>query len=152
RSPDEPSIELLCNKPLLCPGGSPKAHPSGKPYAYVRGHLADTPTITDEERLVLIAEARKLSRCEPPPKPLRGHQGEYGAASEWTASGDFNKRATWEEILEPKGWVKVGQDGDTTHWQRPGKYGRSISATTNYAGSDLFYCFSSSTEFQANKG
>ncbi len=54
---------------------------------------------------------------------------------------DFNAQATWEEILSPHGWLKIGQHGEVTHWRRPGK-NLGISATTNIAGTDLFYNFS----------
>ena len=60
---------------------------------------------------------------------------------------DYNRRMTWAQLLEPVGWTIVFERGDTTYWRRPGK-AVGVSATTNHAGSDLFYCFSSSTEFQ----
>jgi len=59
---------------------------------------------------------------------------------------DFNRRVHWSEILEPHGWRRVFGRGDEDFWRRPGKTEGS-SATTNYQGSNLFYCFTSSTEF-----
>ena len=41
--------------------------------------------------------------------------------------------------------------GDVTRWRRPGKT-VGISATTNYNGSDLFYPFTSSTDFEPERG
>src|SRR5262249_34564336 len=65
------------------------------------------------------------------------------AAGTGTRPGDdFNHRADWSSILQPHGWVPVRHRGDVTHWRRPGK-GEGISATTNYAGSNLLYVFSS---------
>ncbi|MGV3619100.1 MAG: DNA primase family protein [Fimbriimonas sp.] len=38
------------------------------------------------------------------------------------AGDDFNLRGTWEEILEPKGWFKVGRRyGKMELWERPGQ-------------------------------
>ena len=54
---------------------------------------------------------------------------------------------SWAAVLEPAGWVEVFTRGDVSYWRRPGKtFG--ISATTNFGGSDLFYPFTSSTEFE----
>jgi hypothetical protein len=52
-------------------------------------------------------------------------------------------RGDWAQILEPHGWqwVRLGSDG-SDQWRRPNKK-EGISATTNFAGSDLLYVFSS---------
>ena len=45
--------------------------------------------------------------------------------------------------MEPFGWVRVGESGETVYWRRPGK-NKSISGTTGYCKGDeydLFYCF-----------
>ena len=56
----------------------------------------------------------------------------------------FNALATWEEVLEPQGWKKVGrtQQG-IQYWRRPGKTD-GISASTNWKTYDLFFPFTSS--------
>ena len=64
---------------------------------------------------------------------------------------DFNARASWAEILEPHGWTFVYQRGEESYWRRPGKR-EGQSASTNYAGSDLFYPFTTSTEFEPLRG
>jgi hypothetical protein len=57
--------------------------------------------------------------------------------------GDIlNERASWESILSPHGWVRIGISGGTTLWRRPGKQ-HGVSATTGHAGADLLYVFSS---------
>lgn len=63
----------------------------------------------------------------------------------------YNRTATWHDVLEPAGWhvVDANPDGEL-FWCRPGKTS-GISATTNYAGTDLLYVFSSSTELEAEK-
>jgi len=65
---------------------------------------------------------------------------------------DFNQRADWRRnVLEPAGWTFVYQRGGVSHWRRPGKQ-HGVSATTNYAGVDLFVCFSTSTTFETEAG
>jgi putative DNA primase/helicase len=49
------------------------------------------------------------------------------------------------------GWAVVYSRGDTTYWRRPGK-ATGVSATTNHQGSDLLYIFSTSTEFETERG
>jgi hypothetical protein len=63
----------------------------------------------------------------------------------------FNALATWEEVLLPHGWQRVGRHNDTQYWRRPGKKD-GISASTNWNNYDLFFCFSTSTELNPNKG
>jgi hypothetical protein len=57
----------------------------------------------------------------------------------------FNAFATWEDVLIPHGWKKIG-DGRTgvQYWKRPGKTDDGVSASTNYKGYDLFFCFTTS--------
>ncbi len=60
----------------------------------------------------------------------------------------YNRRSTWSDVLGPAGWTRLYErsDGSAT-WQRPGKEGRGVSATTGFcgarAGKDLLYVFSS---------
>ena len=56
----------------------------------------------------------------------------------------YNASASWEEILEPHGWVKVrtGSEGET-YWTRPGKR-QGLSAVAGGAETDTFWCWSSS--------
>ncbi|MCW8966701.1 MAG: AAA family ATPase, partial [Candidatus Pacearchaeota archaeon] len=61
---------------------------------------------------------------------------------------DFNRSHTWDQVLT--GWEVVFERDGVTHWRRPGK-NEGISATTNYAGSDLLYVFSTSTEFESER-
>lgn len=58
----------------------------------------------------------------------------------------YNQRATWEEVLLPFGWKKLKERGGVTEWQRPGKDGKGISATTGFCHSaqgELLHVFSS---------
>ncbi len=68
-----------------------------------------------------------------------------------TPGDDYNAKVSWEQILEPLGWSKVYTTRDkVTAWRRPGK-NEGVSATTNHAGNDKFFVFSTSTQFEAER-
>jgi hypothetical protein len=122
----------------LCP---PACHPLHKCYVLLDGDLTDIPRITPDERTMLWNAARTFNAYEPPerlvttPGPAASPTGER--------PGDiYAARVTWAEILEPEGWTRVGQRGEVTLWERPGKQERGWSATTGY-GADVLYVFSS---------
>jgi Bifunctional DNA primase/polymerase, N-terminal len=116
-------------------------HPDRKPYVLRQGDLAHTPTITPEERAILLNGARALTQSV---EPERVYAPRQPTATDGTRPGDlFAAQATWEDILLPHGWRVVARRGEVTFWRRPGKRERGSSATTNYAGSDVLYVFSS---------
>jgi hypothetical protein len=68
-----------------------------------------------------------------------------------TPGDDYNAKVTWDQILTPLGWTKVHTNrAGVTAWRRPGK-SEGISATTNHAGIDKFFVFSSSTIFEPER-
>lgn len=70
----------------------------------------------------------------PPTNAMMGRPGDI-----------FNTLASWDDILIPLGWDKVGhkQESGIQYWRRPGKKD-GISASTDYKGYGLFFCFSTS--------
>lgn len=132
-------------------------HPSGKPYVLLQGSIATIATITPAERQVLFTVARSFD-ASPPPSAFRPESGGWlsrarpGDRIESARPGDrYNQEASWEEVLLPHGWrLLYTRDGEG-YWQRPGKDGPGISATTNYQGSNLLYVFSTSTCFEAGR-
>lgn len=150
---------------IIAPSGG-TVHPSGKPYRLLQGGLLSITTITPEERLLLLASLRTLDEIPSEPtrpqfsSPFPTRQREPGAPPHTSKQsptgmrpGDcFNQRATWEEVLQPYGWRLLYTSQDVGYWQRPGKAGPGISATTNYGGFDLLYMFSTSTCFEPERG
>jgi hypothetical protein len=65
------------------------------------------------------------------------HETHFNAGESGDRPGDdFNRRASWAEILEPTGW-KIARDlGEEMRWTRPGK-DEGASATTGYCKSDV---------------
>jgi hypothetical protein len=122
-------------------------HPSGGKWEMLVGGPASIPTLTVAERnelhrLFMTFDAiPKQDIITEDIKPKTG----------LTPGDDYNAKVSWDQILEPLGWKKnyTNRDGVTT-WTRPGKvYG--VSASTNFAGTDKFYVFSSSTIFEPER-
>jgi len=122
-------------------------HPSGGAWTMLIGGPASIPTITRAERDALH---NLFSMFDEIPK------AEYIAEEIKTKSDgplspgdDYNRKVSWNQILEPLGWTKVYSTRDgVTAWRRPGK-SEGISATTNHAGTDKFYCFTTSSVFES---
>jgi hypothetical protein len=129
-----------------------KVHPSGKSYRLINGSVATIQTITAQERKDLLYMARCFNEVLEPAKDFDKFVENDAKETGGRPGDDFNTRATWESVLEPHGWKAVRHYGNgKIDWRRPGKK-EGISATTNYAGSGLFYVFSSSTIFQQERG
>lgn len=127
-----------------------KVHPSGKPYVRISGGPRTMAVLTAEERQELFRLARSFN------EDLKKEERYEEPRGAWENAGDrpgdlFAARATWQEILAAHGWTPVFERNGVTHWRRPGK-DRGTSATTNYAGTGLFYVFTTSTTFEANRG
>lgn len=123
-------------------------HPDGV-YELVSGSIEAIVTLTAEERRALHDVARALNEDAP---PVEAAPPVFSPGGWSERPGDEWARATpWAEILEPHGWRRVSKRGEITYWRRPGK-DKGISASTNYAGSDLLYVFSTSTDFEADRG
>jgi len=114
---------------VVAPGSPKKCHRLKKSYKLLEGNLTEIPTITSEERELLLSAARALNEHIESKRIISGNSDASGNRP----GDDFNARASWEEILEPHDWEKAGERGEVTDWRRPGKE-IGISATTNFAG------------------
>ncbi len=137
---------------VLAPGCPPECHPSGRTYRHIGGlsiaEVRVAPPLSDELYATFVNIARSFTEiaCDDPAEnrgAKRIASTKYGARP----GDDFNKRATWSEILLPHGWQLVHGDGASyTTWRRPGK-DRGVSATTGYCSTpqsgDLLRVFSS---------
>jgi hypothetical protein len=129
-----------------------RVHPNGGQYRLLRGGVDTIATITPEERSKLFDLARAFDEI---PRTV-ADEHDRGKNRQDVGGGDrpgdrFNASATWDDVLAPLGWVAVYRRGATTYWRRPGK-DRGISATTNWQGSGYLYVFSTSTEFDSERG
>lgn len=122
-----------------------RVHPSGAEYRCVSGSLATLTTITPLDRRDLWELAQSLDES---PRPLPASDPLQSSRDPANKPGaDFNRRATWAEVLEPHGWRAIHQRGEVTYWRRPNKTA-GISATTGYGG-DYLYAFTTSTELDS---
>ncbi len=121
-------------------------HPSGRAYRQRRGGVETIADITPQERADLWALARSFDEM---PRPAAREPVPSAAAGDQRPGDDYRARGDVAALLEAHGWSHVSSRGAETFWRRPGKT-EGISATLNYAGSGLFYAFTSSTAFEQN--
>jgi hypothetical protein len=129
----------------LAPGSPGACHETGGEYVSLWGPPPwEPPTITAEERSVLIEAARTFDRS--------GEDAPYGCKgagqADLSPGDDYSLRGPgWDELLLPDGWTLARTDGGRCLWRRPGKL-VSYSGTTGHCkgkdGADLLYVFSSS--------
>lgn len=135
---------------IVVPPTDGRYHPLGRPYRMIRGDLAQIPVITPEERATLLSVAMEFNRY----RPVIIEAPKTSSAVAGDRPGDrWARNTTWAEILEPHGWKALRTRGEETFWQRPDKSGPGCSATTGYAGYDIFYVFSTNaTPFDNDRG
>lgn len=126
-------------------------HPYELPWTMIEGGFTSIATITPEERASILEICRTFDSM-PAIVPASTVPKIIDRSDGLRPGDDFAERTSWGEILEPHGWALVGRLGDEEFWRRPGKKMGNHSATTNYKGSDVLYVFSSSTEFEPERG
>lgn len=124
-------------------GGYVVAPPS---KGYTRSRGDKIPTITPDQRDILLELARSYNEVVEPPKR------EYVASNTQkefftTPWDDYNSRGDVIGLLMRHGWVKVKETAIRDYFRRPGK-SKGISADYNKK-LNLFKSFSTSSEFEA---
>ena len=114
---------------VVVPGSPPECHPSGIPYVMLQGDLTEIPTITAEERQMLIECARAIN--EVPKRTITGVETQDSNKGQ-RPGDEFNAKASWDDILVPHDWNIVGQRGDVTDWQRPVLSATSFGPLRNF--------------------
>jgi hypothetical protein len=110
-----------------------------KPYQLIRGDLTHIPTITPDERQMLLNTARSFNQR--PQKTV--YQSQHNSAANSDRPGDvYNSRVSWQDFMTSIGCTATGHRGDATLWKRPGKTTPGHSAITGN-GDDRLYVFSS---------
>ncbi len=126
--------------------------PPSPGYETLQGSLLNIPTISIEERNLLIDTAKSFDETIFYEEDIRKVAEKSEESSR--PGDDFNLRGTWKEILDPHGWRFIRRDSrGIEHWLRPGKKDIVTSATINQHG--FLTVFSTSTPFEtwdASKG
>lgn len=129
-------------------------HATGNPWQLLRGGPEHVPTLTHDEFTALLACFEAVTEYEEPvsmPAWLETH-AEYRPEDGLRPGDDYNRTASWDDILTPRGWRKLGSlTSGGVAWKRPGKTDPGLSATTGRNEHDRLYVFTTSTEFEAGR-
>lgn len=141
---------------VLAPSAG-RTHPTGAAWLRVAGGPETVAVLSVEDYDALRLA---MSTFDQMPTPV-AHVADQFQTTTTQAVGarpgdDYNARATWDDLLIPRGWTKGGRVGESIAWIRPGKSrSEGISATTgktiNSDGADRLYVFSTSTEFESER-
>lgn len=123
-----------------------KVHPSGGAYRLLQGRPDLIATVTAGERQALWDLA--VTFDEMPVAEPAAERSKVASGDDARPGDAYAAEHSWEDILEPLGWVKSHTRGDVTYWRRPGK-GEGISATTGHCRG--LYVFSTSTSFEPRR-
>jgi hypothetical protein len=93
----------------------------------------------------LEPEAKPAPTPTPPAAAKAAPAADRDADTPWC---DFNARHTVQDVLRAAGWTYSHTAGENEHWTRQGKQ----SGTSGTVKDGCFYCFTSSTEFEAGRG
>jgi len=106
--------------PLCLPG----THPSGGVYELINGDLRKIPTITAEERDILLTAARACNQFIEPTKAKGAREAEREKVGGLKPGADYNARSDALEksraLLEEYGWTLFRSDSLGELWSRPG--------------------------------
>lgn len=119
-------------------------------YAIVYGQLTKINEISESERGVLLSCANLFNEIIENKEIVKTYTDKK--FNEFTISpfDDYNDRADVLALLESHGWQQVNKIGENIHFLRPG--GTQVNSATYHISKDVFYVFTTSTEFEANKG
>jgi hypothetical protein len=119
-------------------------------YVPVQGALPELPTLTVEERAILLACAQTLHELDAP----SADEGPRSAptADEGDRPGDrYNREADVPALLTVHGWVCTSTRGEASCWRRPGKDKGGASATWNHVPRRLYVFSSNAAPLEADR-
>lgn len=140
----------------LAPPSPAACHPRDTCYVFLGDKdLTMVPTISPEERNILLEAARSQNTWKEPERPVRYdvRRNQPTGLASGRPGDDFNTRASWSDILGPHGWLLVQANADgSEHWLRPGSL-HQMSATVNHQDSGILYVFSTNASpFEDGRG
>lgn len=117
-------------------------------YKFTQNSIETIPVITEDERRLLLEVSRSYNKVIEEYK-----QYEYTEKKAFQKSpfSDYNERGPIVDLLVKHGWRIVGVKGAKTIFLRPGETTSKSSGDYN-ADMGLFSVFTTSTQFEPNKG
>lgn len=119
-------------------------------YKFLSLDLSNIPTISEEEREILISCARQLNEyyVEPPSfKPVARTTSSEGLSP----GDDYNERGDVVALMEEHGWTRVQHIQGKMHMRRPGQTSALTSGNFDFE-SRWWSVFTTSTVFEPEKG
>jgi replicative DNA helicase len=103
---------------VLAPGSPERCHELKKPYVLTNGDLLNIPTITPEQRDILLTCARAFNQHVKPSDRVAPEQ--KPKAQGLRPGEDFNQRGDLRGLLVKHGWRHLRDDSKGELWARPG--------------------------------
>ena len=120
-------------------------------YKVERGQIEDIQQIPIEARNKFLQFAKEFNCPEPESVEYKVKEKYTEKPEGVTPWDDYNNQHSVLDLLEHYGWKVVGQSGDYKRLNRLGaKHSRAVDATV-IEGANLFYPFTTSTEFEPEK-
>lgn len=119
-------------------------------YKFLSLDLSSIPTISVEEREILISCARQLNEYyveQPTFKPVQ----KQGSGDGLSPGDDYNERGDVVALLETHGWTRVQHLHNKMHMRRPGQTSALTSGNFDFE-SRWWSVFTTSTQFETEKG
>lgn len=117
-------------------------------YEIVHGDLYSIQNITIEERDTLHTIARQFNQVVQEDIPV--FKKDFKKLSGLSPFDDYNNRGDIIGLLEANGWKKVKQQGNKTHFQRPGQTSALTSGNFDH-DRNWFSVFTTSSEFEPTR-
>jgi Bifunctional DNA primase/polymerase, N-terminal len=119
-----------------------------KGYSLIYGSFDAISEITQSERDILYETARTFNTYYKEAQVIYPNTSKVYKTK--TPIDDFNSRGNAIELLEKHGWTVVSSNNNMIHLKRPGESDSKQSASF-FTDNNLFYVFSTSTEFDTEK-
>ena len=132
-------------------GGQIVVWPS--PGYKIKGKITDVVEISADERKVIWMCAKMMDATIPQPEPIKNQPKESvlnHEVDESTPWGDFRSQYSVMDVLTSAGWKFVRENDKMIYLLRPGNTTSETSGVI-YKDSGLFFPFTTSTQFEAEK-
>lgn len=128
-------------------GGYILCYPSNG-YTIEKGKLLGIQKISIDERDLILDICRSFNQVFDTPIVRKKNPVFFSGESPFE---DYNNNGDATNILEKHGWVVCATKGENIHFTRPGKNDGTTSATY-HTQKRVLYVFTTSSQFEANKG